>query len=69
MAGEAFDAKRDLVIHNPTIPMPQFASPQASRQSGLRVVSLSHIDKGRGIDRIVDVATELAARGRRDIRF
>ncbi len=35
----------------------------------LRIASLSNYDWVRGVDRLIDVAAALAARGRRDITF
>jgi len=60
-----------LVIHN-VVEIPEFKPPPHAaipRDKGFRIACLSNFSWGRGIDRIVDVAVALKARGRPDIRF
>ncbi len=60
----------DQVIYNPVADAPA-AEPHAAvpRDARLKVACLSNYAWIRGVDRLVDVAVELAARGRNDILF
>lgn len=70
LAGTSFDPAKTSVIHNiipvgdtAPAPLPAFLSPPAR----FRVLSLTNFSAARGVDRIVDVAAALKARG--DMRF
>ncbi len=59
------------VIHNIQAPPPRDLDPHPDipRDGRLKVASLSNLSWHRGVDRLVDVAAELAAAGRRDVLF
>ena len=59
------------VIYNPAAPpeSPPSPYPGIAGDSRLRLASLSNFSWGRGVDRLIDLAVSLAARGRRDILF
>lgn len=72
LVGDAYAAGKGAVILNPAPkngdnaePLPVFQEPA----SALRVLSLSSFSPNRGVDRIIDVASELTRRGRSDIVF
>jgi glycosyltransferase involved in cell wall biosynthesis len=72
MAQDDYVANRTAVVYNAYPPRQQRVSPLASMtgsEGAFRVLSLSHIDYDRGVDRIVEVARLLARRGQRDVVF
>ena len=72
LAGRAFDAARTDVIHNiiplaetEPDPLPALSEPPER----FRVLSLTNFAPSRGVDRIIDVAAELQARGEAHFAF
>lgn len=59
------------VIYNPAAPPETLPAPYPgiAGDNRLRLACLSNFSWGRGIDRLVELAESLAARGRRDIHF
>ncbi|MDP6475613.1 MAG: glycosyltransferase family 4 protein [Alphaproteobacteria bacterium] len=72
LAGAEYVGERTSTVHNISPPVPDDLAPLpelSEPADATRILSLTNFSPNRGVDRILDVAEILHARGRRDIVF